>query len=288
MLLLLETSQMPPSLAILSPETEYELDWSSSFVDIGDALSAVGIAAYTVPWPASASHRPDAVSPLLAWGYQRKIAQWTGLLDGFSGQSLMINAPELLRWNSAKHYLFDLGRAGIPIVPTIYRASVTRSELPAVFREFDTEALIVKPVVGAASEGLIRIASPDDAPAIMTEVLLQPFLESVCEHGELSLVYFSGSFSHAVCKKPRAGDIRVQDHFGARSFSAVPPEECLVLGERAVGACPGVPTYARVDMVRDDAQFCIMEVELIEPELYLKNDPGNMARFAEAVARTML
>ena len=154
---------MPPSLAILCPETEYELDWGSSFVDINAALSAVGITAYTVPWSASGSHRPDAVSPLLAWGYQRKIAQWTGLLDGFSGQSPMINAPDLLRWNSAKHYLFDLERAGIPIVPTIYRSAVERSELPALFREFDAEALIVKPVVGAASEGLIRIGSPDDA-----------------------------------------------------------------------------------------------------------------------------
>jgi hypothetical protein len=200
---------MPPSLAILCPETEYELDWNPSFADLSDALSTVGIAAYAVPWPDSASHRPDAVSPLLAWGYQRKLAKWSGLLDGFSGKSVMINSPELLRWNSAKHYLFDLEGAGIPIVPTIYRSSATRNDLPAVFREFDTQALIIKPVVGAASEGLMKITSPGEAPPIMTDVLIQPFLESVCEHGELSLVYFSGTFSHAVCKMPRAGDIRV-------------------------------------------------------------------------------
>lgn len=278
---------MLQSITILCPDSDSELNWSCAYLKISEALSTVGIATHAVPWSSPMSHKSDAVSPLLAWGYQRKIGRWNKLLDVLSEEFVMINAPELLRWSSTKHYLFDLRNAGIPVIPTIYRSLARRSDLHAVFNEFNTDTLIIKPVVGAGSEGLIRVNSPDDAPSTMTEVLFQPFVKSICEHGELSLVYFSGDFSHAVCKMPRAGDIRVQAHFGATSFAIEPPEACLVLGNRVVGACPGLPTYARVDMLRDDSSLYVMEVELIEPELYLLDAPGNLAPFADAFAKAM-
>lgn len=276
-----------PTLAILSPETGYELNWKSSFDKISAALATVRIAARAVPWSAAMSRPYEAVCPLLAWGYNRKIAAWRRMLDGLSRECIIINSPALLRWNSTKHYLFDLERAGVPTIPTIYRSSVSRSDLRTVFREFDTETLIIKPVVGASSEGLIRIDSPDEAPAAMTDVLLQPFFNSICEKGEISLVYFAGGFSHAVCKMPRAGDIRVQEHLGGKSFAMDPPQDCVLLGERAIGACPGVPTYARVDVLRDESRLYVMELELIEPELYIPDAAENILRFAEAFAEAM-
>ena len=288
-MIMFEEGGVPVSrtLAILCPEDGYELNWNPSFQRLSEALLPAGIATIAIPWSQFSSHKSDAVSPLLAWGYQRKIGAWHRMLDGLSDQSIAINSLALLRWNSTKHYLFDLARAGIPIVPTLYRPLATRSDLAAAFRTFDAGTLIVKPVVGASSDGLIQVTSVDDAPASMKEVLIQPFIRSISEHGERSLVFFGGRFSHAVCKKPRAGDIRVQEEHGGECFAVHPSEECIRLGERAVRACPELPTYARVDIVRDGAKLYVMEVELIEPELYLTEEPENLRLLAGAFARSM-
>jgi hypothetical protein len=279
---------VPRSLAILCPEAGYHLSWRGTFDQISAALSSVGIETQAVPWSSPLPNRSDPVTPLLAWGYQRKIDTWNDVLSALATDTLLINSTELLRWNTTKHYLFELNKKGIPIVPTIYRASAKHPDLCAFFREFDTETLVIKPIVGAGSEGLLRVNSPEEAPLIVTEILIQPFIKSVCEHGELSLIYFSGAFSHAVCKLPAHGEFRVQSHFGAKEVAVKPTSECLELGQRAVGACPERPTYARVDIVRDESKLYIMEIELIEPELYLLNDNHNIARFAQAFCKKVL
>jgi len=172
-------------------------------------------------------------------------------------------------------------------VPTVHLASATREDLRAIFREFNVDVLIIKPLVGASSDGIVKLGDPHDAPSRMEDILIQPFMPSICKEGEFSLVYFAGRFSHAVCKKPSQGDFRVQVQFGARTVAIDPSHDMIRLGSDALNLCPERPAYARVDMVRSGSVTHVMEIELIEPDLFLLNDSRSMQNFSQAITDAM-
>ena len=152
----------------------------------------------------------------------------------------------------------------------------------------------VKPTVGANGDAVYRL-SPGDDPGRLRDIagrypardcMLQPFRPAILEEGEYSLFYFSAEFSHAILKTPRAGEFRSQEERGARITTIVPDMRLAATGQRAVDALPERPLYARVDLVRNDANdFEVMELELIEPSLYLRTHDGAPARFAQAIDR---
>jgi hypothetical protein len=119
-------------------------------------------------------------------------------------------------------------------------------------------------------------------------VMVQEFMEEVSTRGEWSLVFFSGQFSHAVVKTPKAGDFRVQHDFGGSEHSAQPPDSVIQAASRAIAAVESVPLYARVDGVESGGQFLLMELELIEPVLFLKLAEGAADRFAEVIVARRL
>ena len=150
--------------------------------------------------------------------------------------------------------------------------------------------IVIKPAVSVGAIGALRSAcdSPDAAAhlaelAAAGDVLVQPLARAVLDHGESSLIYFGGEFSHAIRKIPAAGDYRVQEHHGGRVVAHTPTDDEFAVAAATLAAAPPAATaYARVDLVQVDGSAAVMELEAIEPQLFLDHDPDAAARFADS------
>jgi len=211
----------------------------------------------------------------LAWA--RAVASVTGL----------INPVDVLEWSSHKGYLLDLIAAGVDVVPTTL---VPQGAAAASQRDLLSEEpgdVVIKPAVSAGAFGVLR-TSPRSATAIAHlaelvaagDALVQPFEPAVLA-GEVSLLYFGGEFSHAVRKVPAHGDYRVQRHLGGTHLPCVPTSAERAAARAALAVSPGPLAYARVDLVTTASGPKIMELELVEPELFLHSDTGAAGRFAD-------
>jgi hypothetical protein len=197
------------------------------------------------------------------------------------------NPPDVLGWNVDKAYLGRLAARGAPVVPTRYVERVDEAALAAAAAAFGTEALIAKPQISASAWQTIRW-SPGGSAADGPEgpAMIQPFLPAILDDGEISLVYIDGAYSHALRKRPRPGDFRVQPgHDGIITPHAAEADE-LAAAAAILAAVAEPLLYARIDLARDPAGApLLMELELVEPDLYFQHDPAKGAAFAEAVAR---
>jgi glutathione synthase/RimK-type ligase-like ATP-grasp enzyme len=233
----------------------------------------------------------EAVVLRSPWDYQRDPDRFFSVLDTIErSRARMINPLELVRWNLRKTYLFDLEARGVPIVPSAHGSELDRRSLGGLFERFAVEEIVVKPVIGANADDTFRIARRDAAAAARAlaafggrDYLAQPFVQSVVGEGEHSLFYFAGEYSHAIRKVPKRGDFRVQEEHGAEIIPVTAPGELVELGQRAVRAVTPAPLYARADVLRlHQNGYGVIELELIEPALYLRCDPGAPGRFARA------
>ena len=205
----------------------------------------------------------------------------------------LANPLEVARWNLHKSYLFDLERRGVPVVPTRRVVGLDAERLLALFDELDASEIVLKPAVGANAERTFRVrrepaeGSDEVLSALgQVETLAQPFVESVLTRGELSLFWIGGACSHAIRKRPAPGDFRVQEEHGGEITAIAAEEPLLTAAKRAIAAVPGELLYARVDLVElEHGDWRVMELELIEPSLYLRMAPEAPARLAEAVVR---
>ena len=258
-------------------------DWLAR---LARALEPQGVNVAACPWTACAgAGDADGVSPLLAWGYHQKPRAWRALLDRLAEAEVpVVNPAATLAWNTRKTYLAELEAQGAPIVPTLF---VERLDAEAVAQAHDRFGadIIAKPQVSGGSFQTLRLApgaalaDAPDGPA-----MLQPFLAAVTGEGELSLVYFNGAFSHAVSKRAAAGDFRVQVQHGGLYAPLVAPPEALAAAEAVLAATGRRLVYARVDLIRDAAgALKLMELEAIEPDLYLEHAPDSGAAFARAM-----
>jgi len=116
-------------------------------------------------------------------------------------------------------------------------------------------------------------------------LMVQPFIRQIVSQGEWSLVFLDGGYSHAVLKKPADGDYRVQQQHGGSLTPATPPPELIAQAAKALAAVPSPWLYARVDGCVLDAEFTLMELELIEPELFFRSQKGAAERLAKAIAK---
>lgn len=204
----------------------------------------------------------------------------------------LFNDLGIVRWNLRKTYLRDLAGRGVPVVPTVWRDRLRPGELPDLLRETGAAEAVVKPVVGANAEGAFRLTAgsvrerAEEVEAWYAEraLMAQPFVPAVVEEGEFSLFYFNGEHSHTILKTPRASDFRVQEEHGGQIRSVTADAALLAAGAAALQAIGAAPLYARADFVRaNGGGFWLMELELIEPSLYLRTDPGAPRRFARAI-----
>jgi glutathione synthase/RimK-type ligase-like ATP-grasp enzyme len=275
-------------IAVLVPAPDYPEPWGWAYDVEAGALAAAGAVVEPVAWtePADLSGF-DLVLPLVAWGYHLDYERWLRFLEQAEAARLpLINPPGLLRWNGDKAYLSDLADRGVPTVPTLAVESCCDADLEEARRRFGSEWLVIKPPVSAAATGTHRLGPNDDLPETSRRrpMIIQPLIEEIAKTGEFSLMLFDGEFSHAVVKRPQTGDFRVQPHLGGVTLPSKPPPGGIELAKAALAAAPEKAIYARVDIIPDDdGVLRIMELELIEPALYLDLAPAAGPRFAAAI-----
>ena len=279
-------------IALLTPaaHNEYVRVWGPAFDRLTAALSGAGLEVVPMEWPRAAEARVDAVLPLLAWGYHQDAADWLAMLDVLETKGVRtLNPAPVLRWNTTKTYLADLEAAGVPVVPTIFADHADDAVVARARAELGADTLVVKPQVSGGSHETVKL-EPGEAlvGGPSGAAMIQPFLPSVSGEGEISLLHFDGAFSHAIGKVARAGDFRVQPQFGSTIGPIIPPPSALDIAQAVLAATPGRLTYARVDLIRHpDGTLRVMELEAIEPDLFLEHAPEAGAVFAAAVVRAL-
>ena len=275
-------------LAFLTPAPDYPEPCDWAFDVEAEAVRARGVEVDAVPWTEGRDLSGyDLVLPLVAWGYHLRYPQWLRFLDDLQAKGLpVVNPPELLRWNSDKAYLKELGAKGIPSVQTLEAEALQDADLTSAAEQFGTPNLVIKPPVSGGAFGTHRTRVGDPIPASERgqRMMIQPFLPSIATEGEYAVILFGGTYSHTVVKRPKSGDFRVQPHLGGSTETCEPPEGGIQLAQAALAAAPAPATYARVDLVRgSDGELQIMELELIEPALFLDVAPHGKDAFADAV-----
>ena len=281
-----------PHVLVLVPDPVYPEPWAWAFHVEADALRQAGFEVSARPWTAPGGLDPfDAVLPLVVWGYHERYAEWLALLDRLeAGGAKCINPPALLRWNGDKGYLAELDAKGVPTVHTVAVEALDEHGLREARDRFGCGQLVVKPPVSASATGTFLLGPNDAVPGEVAgkRMLIQPFMASIASQGEYSVMLFDGAFSHAILKTPKAGDFRVQPHLGGSEKPCTAPKGAVDLAKAALAAAPAEAVYARVDMVADeDGMLRIMELELIEPALWLQHAPDGGAGFASAVRRAI-
>lgn len=235
----------------------------------------------------------DGVLVRTIWDYWQHYGEFVAWLNRLESAGVRVfNPVHVLRWNSDKRYLLDLQRANVPVVAGRIAAS---HGLDAAIRDLGVEEVVVKPTISAGAWNTLKLrADAADLGTVLAtlpenrEYLVQPFVPEVARAGEWSLMYFGGAYSHAVLKRPAAGDFRVQEKLGGTVEGATPPTAASTVAQQVLSALPdrgirGV-LYARVDLVETAAGFQLMELELIEPQLFFRFDPDAARRLARALA----
>ena len=275
-------------IAFLVPDPDYPEPWRWAFDVEAEALIAAGADVEPLPWTkASDLSGFDLILPLVAWGYHLDYERWLAFLDAVDESGVrMMNPPALLRWNGDKAYLAELADAGVPTEPTLAVEACCDADLEEARRRFDSDWLVIKPPVSASAAGTHRLGPNDDLPpdSRSRPMIVQPLIEEIARTGEFSLMLFAGEYSHAVVKRPKSGDFRVQPHLGGVTLPSKAPPGAEQLARQALAAAPAHATYARVDIVPDDEGVLrIMELELIEPALFLDHSPDRGAAFTRAI-----
>jgi glutathione synthase/RimK-type ligase-like ATP-grasp enzyme len=237
----------------------------------------------------------DAVYIGTPWDYPDDVAHFIRVLEkiDLSG-AVLVNDFELVRWGIPKTYLRDLEARGADIVPSLWFDCLSPGQLSPFFEALCSDRLVIKPVVSTNARDtflLDRDHAADKAGLLLESFrdrafVVQPFIENIRTEGEYSLFYFAGACSHAVQKVPKAGDFRVQEEHGAGIRAVIPDASLVACADRILGLVKPQPVYARCDLVRGpDGRFLLMELELIEPSMYLRMHPDAPQRFAVAFDR---
>lgn len=256
-----------------------------------DAFAERGVDAEPVVWsrPDIDWDAYDAALLRSTWDYVDHLPDFLdATAEIASSRCRLLNPVDAVHWNADKHYLDDLRRIGVPIVPLVRGTAGSASSLLARVEQAGWQRLVVKPAIGVGGAGVVRTdaAGLADVLGEMTpdaEVMVQPFVEAILDEGELSFVFVGGGdLSHVLRKRPASGDFRAHGIYGG-SVERVDPEPA---DEAAVAdmqrRLPFDLLYARFDVVRFAGRLAVLELELIEPMLSLDLAPGSAARLADA------
>jgi hypothetical protein len=249
-------------------------------------FAAAGFDARPVSWsdPTVDWRAFDRVVVRSTWDYFERIDQFRAWLDRLDAERVpLCNPTSLVRWNFDKRYLGELAARGAHILPTRFIDAGERVDLDALVRERGWSDAILKPAVSGGAFRTHRFAAADaralqgelDAILANSGALVQPFATEIAAEGEWSLLFFAGAFSHAAIKTPAAGDFRVQTQFGGVYRAMTPPPSMLAAATAIVATLPTPAAYARIDGLRRGDDFVLMEVEAIEPYLFLPFAPDD-------------
>jgi len=223
------------------------------------------------------------------WDWQDHEAKFGALLETFAKAPYRVENRSAIRWHD-KRYLLDLEKRGVRIIPT--RVADTREGALELVAECKWARAIVKPTLAAGGHRMAKIDASNrtiDFDAGGGAYFVQPFVEEVLTEGEWSLVFFEGVYSHAVRKHAKTGEFRIHVEHGGTVADADPPREIIEDAERAIAAAGETFLFARVDGIPSRALggFALTELEVVEPELFLRAHPKAPERFAEAIAKRL-
>ncbi|QDS92690.1 Cycloserine biosynthesis protein DcsG [Roseimaritima multifibrata] len=261
-------------------------------------MAANGWQVEMVPWKSAYVDwsRFAAVVIRSPWDYQHSHEQFLDVLAQIDASGTrLLNDLATVRWNLRKNYLRELEAAGIDIVPTLWPSRLDTRQLDQAFDDLKTDQIVVKPTLGAGAINTFRIDRDRTTPEAIANAtaavdafancpcMVQPFLDSILDPGEYSLIYFDKKFSHAILKRPKAGDYRSQEEYGSQ-ISAVPAtDEMTKVAEQILSQIEARLLFARVDLVRlANGRFALIELELIEPSLYFPYGDRSTSHFAYA------
>jgi glutathione synthase/RimK-type ligase-like ATP-grasp enzyme len=238
----------------------------------------------------------DAVILRSTWNYHRQLPQFLRWLEMLDNAKVRVwNPTNVIRRNVSKKYLIDFQNAGIPIVPTVFIPANETAKLKSVLQNQNWNRVIIKPEVSASAYLTISgsLSSASDDQQQMDEILktsgalIQEFRNEIIESGEWSLIFFDRKFSHAVLKHPSGGDFRVQEELGGIISAEIPSESLINQAQKVLQQVNAPLLYARVDGIHTKDVFLLMELELIEPSLFMGFSTGAPQRFANSVIKLL-
>lgn len=280
---------------VMDDPGDYVTDYDVSF----DAMAELGWQIDCVPWrdPAIDWNRYDAVYICTPWDYPQDPGLFVEVLEAIEASAAMlINPLSLVKWTLAKTYLRDLEQQGGATVPSLWFDNFDAADIATWFDALDSGKVVVKPGIGANAQDTFVLARPVSAARVEElrqtfagrAFFVQPFMANIQTEGEYSLFFFNDEYSHAILKTPRKGDFRSQEEHGAAIQPVVATGQQVAAARKLLALVEPQPTYVRVDLVRDQQDdYRLMELELIEPSLYLRTDPGSAGRFAAAFDATV-
>lgn len=259
------------------------------------ALRRLGVAAEPVVWEDPHHDWSAAAGCVIrsTWDYAYRREAFLAWSRRVAGAIPLWNPAPVVEWNTHKRYLVDLADRGVPTVPTLVLPAGPPAHLAAVLRQRGWADVVLKAAVAQTGRYLMRV-TPDrvaqgqrhlDRLQPHEDMLVQPFVPGVLDGGETSVVLVDGEVSHVVRKRAAAGDFRVHDDYGGSLEAGSATARELEVAHRAVAAVGQPLLYARVDLVPGPDGPIVMELELVEPELYLGHAEGAAERLAEAIVR---
>jgi len=263
---------------------------------LAEELRARGVDVTVLPWddidPAAGW---DAVVIRSTWDYHDRREEFLAWAQAVTEVTRLINPIDDIVWTSHKGYLVELPGLGVPAVPTLVLAQSAaladsaRARVEEWMKDHgDSTDFVVKPAVSVGGFGAERVDRADVHDAVARvgaggDVVIQPLIESVLEHGEVSVVLFDGQVHHSVRKVGAPGDFLIHDHHGGRVLPHVALADEVTIATAAIKAAPSAPVYARVDLLRGIDGPMVIEIELIEPQLFLDVHPDAVARHADVL-----
>jgi hypothetical protein len=230
------------------------------------------------------------------WDYFDKIDQFYAWLAEMERLAVpLLNPSSVVRWNCDKHYLASIEARGLPITPTQYLEKGQTPHLESFFDSFKSHKIVVKPCISGGSKHTFAISREEiEATTSLLQPLLQaesfmvqPFLTQIQQEGEWSFIFFNGKFSHSLLKKARPGDFRVQHYLGGSIHAGPAPAPLLNEATAYVEAFAKDCLYARVDGLAINNHFMLMELELIEPFLFLFTHSGSYENYYQALQKLL-
>lgn len=258
-----------------------------------EPLQKLGYEIEVISWQQTVVKWSEYVAVIIrtTWDYQNNLAAFLQVLKQIESQTLLANPFEIVQWNADKIYLNDLAKKGAKIVPTIWiNGNIDASKIQQWFDQLESDEIVIKPRVSATAQDTFWLKRGQEDIESLSKIfenrpcMVQPFMKAIVDEGEYSLFYFNGEYSHAILKTPKTADFRVQEEHGGIIQAINPTANLLAAGEEILKCISRTLLYARVDFVRtENNEFALMELELIEPSLYLRNSENAPYLFAKAI-----
>lgn len=235
-----------------------------------------------------------AILLVVCWDYHFHITEFMQWLDELERLSIkVLNPISVAKWNLNKKYLLDLQKKGFEVVPTKIFSQGSSHKLVSLFEEQGTDSIVIKPTIGAGSHETYKIGRGEaitmqstlDRVLNETDIMVQPYMSQI-QGGELSIFFIGGEYSHTVLKKPGANDFRANND-QTKKERIDPNEKIIDEAKKIVNSIESSLLYARVDGVIVEDNFVLMELEVIEPSLYLHYYPEAAEHFASELKKLL-